>query len=75
MIAGKLTPEEAMAIQILEQDPNWQKFKQYITRRYLITSDECETARDDQRYHQGRAFELKMIVNVETKAKNILNGT
>lgn len=75
MIAGKLTPEEAMAVQVLAGDPNWQKFKQYVTRLYLKASNECETANSDHRHHQGRALELKMMVNIESKAKNILEGT
>lgn len=72
---GKLTKDEAMAIQILSADPNWQKFKQYLTRLYLKASNECETCRDDHRHHQGRALELKMMVSIESKATNILNGT
>jgi hypothetical protein len=75
MMEGKLTQEEAMAVQVLEHDPNWQKFKQYCTRLYLKASNECETSKDDHRHHQGRALELKMMVNIESKAKNILEGT
>ncbi len=71
---GKLTADEAMAVQILTADPNWQKFKEYLVRRYLQASRECETAKDDHRYHQGKALELKMMVNIESKATNILNG-
>jgi hypothetical protein len=72
---GKLTNDEAMAVQILEKDPNWQKFKRYVTRKYLQASNECETVKDDHRHHQGRALELKMMVDIESKANNILNGT
>ncbi len=72
---GKLSPDEAMAVQVLSADPNWQKFKQYVTRIYLKASNECETAKDDHRHHQGRALELKMMVDIEAKANNILNGT
>ncbi len=71
---GKLTNEEAMAVQMLAGNPDWQKFKQYLTRIYLKASDECETANSDHRHHQGRALELKMLVNIESKAKNILEG-
>ena len=74
-LPGKLTPDEALAVQILSTDPNWQKFKKYVTRIYLQASNECETAKDDHRHHQGRALELKMMVNIESKAKNILEGT
>lgn len=72
---GKLTNDEAMAVQVLSTDPNWQKFKEYVTRLYLKASNECETAPADHRHHQGRALELKMMVNIEVKAHNILNGT
>jgi hypothetical protein len=72
---GKLTPEEAMAVQILSADPNWQKFKDYVMRKYLEASDDCETIKDDHRHHQGRALELKMMANIESKAENILKGT
>lgn len=72
---GKLTSDEAMAIQILEKDRNWQKFKQYVIRQSAITTKECRTCRDDHRYHQGRAFELSEIARIEEKASNILNGT
>jgi hypothetical protein len=72
---GKLTPAEARSIQILERNPDWQKFKQYILRRYSQASDECETIKDDHRYCQGRALELKMMANIESKAYSIINGT
>lgn len=72
---GKLTADEAMAVQILNKDPNWQKFKQYVARKYIQASNECETTMADHRHHQGRALELKMMVNIESKANNILNGT
>jgi hypothetical protein len=75
MLEGKLTPDEAMAVQVLAADPNWQKFKEYVTRIYLKASNECETRMDDHRHWQGRALELKMMVNIESKAYNILNGT
>ena len=72
---GKLTADEALAVQILEKDPNWQKFKEYVIRKYIQASNECEGCKDDHRHHQGRALELKMMVNIESKANNILNGT
>lgn len=72
---GKLTSDEALAVQILERDPNWQKFKKYVIRKYLQASNECETCTDNHRHHQGRALELKMMVNIESKANNILNGS
>ncbi len=72
---GKLTQEEALAIQLLAGDPNWQKFKQYLSRLYLKAAADCETAINDHRFSQGRALELKMMMNIETKAYNILNGT
>ncbi len=71
---GKLTNDEALAVQALSANPDWQKFKQYCARVYLKASNECETVKDDHRHHQGRALELKMMVNIEAKAKNILEG-
>lgn len=75
MMNNKLTPDEAMAIQILEKDPNWQKFKDYISRKYALAQRDCETMKDDHRHHQGRALELSEIDRIEDKAKNILTGT
>jgi hypothetical protein len=75
MLEGKLTKSEAMAVQLLATDPNWQKFKEYVTRIYIKASNQCETCKDDHRFHQGKAVELKLLVNIEAKAHNILNGT
>jgi hypothetical protein len=72
---GKLTQSEAMAVQILSADANWQKFKEYVVRKYLQASNQCESCKEDHRHHQGRALELKMMVDIESKAHNILNGT
>lgn len=72
---SKLTSDEAMAIQILEKDQNWQKFKSYVSRKYVLAQRDCETMKDDHRHHQGRALELSEINRIEEKAKNILSGT
>jgi hypothetical protein len=67
--------DEARAVLTLSTDPNWQIFKGYIQRKYIIARNNCETARDDHRFFQGNALELKELQTIEDKAKNILEGT
>ena len=69
-----LRQEEARAILILSNDPNWQIFKGYVQRKYIIARNNCETTNSDHRYHQGGALELKEMATIETKAANILGG-
>ena len=66
---------EARAILVLSNDPNWQIFKGYVQRKYIIARDNCEKAKDDHRFEQGKALELKELQTIEDKAKNILSGT
>jgi len=73
--SGKhLESEEARAILVLSNDPNWQMFKGYIQRKYIIARNNCETVKDDHRYYQGMALELKELAMIEEKAANILGG-
>jgi hypothetical protein len=74
-VQGKLSGLEAMAIQVLSSDPNWQKFKDYIDRLNDIETVYCRTQEKDHRFHQGKGDVLAEIVRIEEKAKNILNGT
>lgn len=69
-----LEPEEARAILQLSTDPNWQIFKTYIHRKYIIARNNCETAGTDHRFFQGNALELKELAIIEDKAANILDG-
>ncbi len=69
-----LEPEEARAILALSNDPNWQIFKAYIQRKYIIARNNCEGQKDDIRFFQGNALELKELQTIEEKAKNILSG-
>ncbi len=69
-----LEPEEARAILILSTDQNWQIFKGYIQRKYIIARNNCENQKDDIRFFQGNALELKELQTIEEKAKNILSG-
>ncbi len=70
-----LEEEEARAILVLSNDPNWQIFKGYIQRKYIISRDKCEKVKDDHRYEQGKALELNELQTIEDKARNILSGT
>ncbi len=72
---GKLAPDEAMAVQVLSQDPNWQKFKDYLKRQDAALCKACKSVREDHRFFQGRSLELSELVRIEEKAKNILEGT
>jgi hypothetical protein len=67
-----LEEEEARAVLVLSTDPNWQIFKAYIQRKYIIARNNCETEIADHRFFQGHALELKELANIETKAANIL---
>ncbi len=69
-----LEAEEARAVLSLSTDPNWQIFKGYIQRKYIIARNNCETAPNDHRFFQGGALELKELQTIEGKAKNILDG-
>ncbi len=69
-----LESEEARAILVLSTDPNWQIFKGYIQRKYIIARNNCENCAGDHRYEQGKALELKDLNIIEDKAKNILSG-
>jgi hypothetical protein len=69
-----LEEEEARAILMLSTDPNWQIFKTYIQRKYIIARNNCETTNNDHRFFQGGALELKELATIETKAANILGG-
>ncbi len=75
MIEGKLTNKEALAVQVLSQDQNWQKFKDYLKRQEAALCLSCRTVREDHRFFQGRSLELSELVRIEEKAKNILEGT
>ncbi len=70
-----LDVEEARAILQLSTDQNWQIFKGYIQRKYIIARNACEDCKDDHRFEQGKAFELKELQKIEDKAANILGGT
>ena len=70
-----LKSEEARAILVLSTDLNWQIFKGYIQRKYIIARNDCETRPEDHRFFQGGALELKELQTIEEKAKNILSGT
>ena len=70
-----LDQEEARAVLSLSVDPNWQIFKGYLRRLYIIARDRCETEKEDQRFYQGGAYELKELDRIEDKAKNNLTGT
>ncbi len=69
-----LEEDEARAVLILSNDPNWQIFKGYIQRKYIIARNRCEDCRDDHRFEQGKALELKELQTIEDKARNILEG-
>ncbi len=69
-----LEPEEARAILTLSTDPNWQIFKGYIQRKYIIARNRCEIVKEDHRFEQGKSFELKLLQKIEDKARNILDG-
>ncbi len=69
-----LEPEEARAVLALSTNQDWQIFKGYIQRKYIIARNTCETIKDDHRYFQGGALELKELQTIEAKAKNILGG-
>jgi hypothetical protein len=69
-----LEQEEARAILQLSTNPDWQIFKGYIQRKYIIARNNCETVRDDHRFEQGSALELKELQTIESKAANILGG-
>ncbi len=73
--SGKhLEQDEARAVLQLSTDPNWQIFKTYILRKYIIARNNCETSKDDHRFYQGNALELKELATIEDKAANILDG-
>ena len=73
--SGKhLEQEEARAVLQLSTNPNWQIFKTYILRKYIIARNRCETIKDDHRFYQGMALELNELANIESKAANILDG-
>jgi hypothetical protein len=69
-----LGEEEARAVLVLSNDPNWQIFKAYVQRKYIIARNQCETTNSDHRFFQGCALELKELATIETKAANILSG-
>ena len=69
-----LEPEEARAVLVLSTDPNWQIFKGYLQRKYIIARNNCETQPNDHRFFQGAALELKEMATIEDKAANILGG-
>ncbi len=69
-----LESEEARAVLTLSTNPAWQIFKGYIQRKYIIARNNCETERDDHRFYQGCALELKELQTIEDKAANILGG-
>lgn len=69
-----LESEEARAVLALSTTPDWQIFKGYIQRKYIIARNTCETTPNDHRFHQGGAFELKELQKIEDKAANILDG-
>jgi hypothetical protein len=69
-----LEEEEARAVLMLSTDPNWQIYKAYIQRKYIIARNNCETTNSDHRFFQGGALELKEMATIETKAANILGG-
>jgi hypothetical protein len=70
-----LESEEARAVLVLSNDPTWQIFKGYIQRKYIIARNDCEIQKDDHRFFQGGALELKELQKIEEKAANILGGT
>ncbi len=70
-----LEVEEARAVLVLSTDPNWQIFKGYIQRKYIIARNNCENCTTDHRHEQGKALELKELQTIEEMAKNILSGT
>jgi hypothetical protein len=69
-----LEEEEARAVLMLSTDPNWQIYKAYIQRKYIVARNNCETTNRDHRFFQGGALELKEMATIETKAANILGG-
>lgn len=69
-----LEAEEARAVLALSTNPDWQIFKAYIQRKYIIARNNCETCRDDHRFFQGNALELKELQTIEDKATKILSG-
>ncbi len=69
-----LEQDEARAILVLSNDPNWQIFKGYLLRKYIIARNNCETTGTDHRFFQGNALELKELATIEDKAANILDG-
>ncbi len=69
-----LEPDEARAVLLLSNDPNWQIFKGYIQRKYILARNNCETSPNDHRFYQGNALELKELQIIEDKAKRILDG-
>jgi hypothetical protein len=73
-VGKHLEKEEALAILTLSKDQNWQIFKGYIQRKYIIAQNSCETALSDHRFFQGNALELKELACIESKAANILGG-
>ncbi len=73
--SGKhLEAEEARAVLALSTNPDWQIFKVYIQRKYILARNICETCSTDHRHEQGKALELKELATIEDKAKNILSG-
>ncbi len=69
-----LEPEEARAVLKLSTDPQWQIFKGYLQRKYIIARNNCETQPNDHRFFQGMALEAKELAIIEDKAANILGG-
>lgn len=69
-----LEHDEARAVLVLSQKPEWALFKEFIERNYIHTRNECESVKDDHRFYQGKASELKDLATIEIKAKNILKG-
>lgn len=69
-----LEAEEARAVLALSTNPDWQIFKGYIQRKYEIARNNCEDTKEDHRFFQGGALELKELQIIEDKAANILGG-
>ncbi len=69
-----LTEEEARAVLSLSTTAHWSLLENYISRLHNIAVKECETAKEDHRYFQGRALELSELTMITEKAKNILSN-
>lgn len=68
-----LDKDEALAVQALSVNRNWQIFLDYVRRQFEISSNDCRTVMTDHRFHQGRCDALSRILEIKNNADGILS--